>query len=93
MIELLIFAAAAASFEPATAEPREGPPITVRGQRVVCRRVNTQSASTRMGTQRVCLSQQDWDDQRDQAVELLQDMPRRNPRQAGRTIPSVLPDQ
>jgi|GEM_PF-2105839 len=85
MLELMVLFAAAAT-EPAVPEAREEAPIDVRGSRVVCRQV-TQSAMTRMGRQRVCRSQREWDEIRDQAVELLLDMPRRNPRQGGRTIP------
>ena len=98
MIELaMLFAAALAEPTPAPAPAsvpvpespaaaREDPPIDVRGQRVTCRRT-TAHTDSRIFTGRVCLTQREWDEQHDRAVELYHDMPRRNPRQAGRTIP------
>ena len=69
---------------------REDPEIHVRGRRIVCRRLTPDSAQTRIGQQRVCLTSRQWNEQRDQAVELLLDLPRRNP-EAGRTIPGPNP--
>ena len=77
MIELFILFAMAAA-EPAVPEARAEPPINVRGSRTICRRV-TDSGQTRMGGQRVCRTQREWDEIRDQAAEFLDDLPRRNP--------------
>lgn len=80
-----------AALDPAT--DAQGPPITVRGRRdtrTICRRVNTNSGGSRLGAERVCLTAREWESNRDQSVEFLQDMPRRNPRQAGRTLPPVI---
>ena len=77
MIELvMVFAIAAA--EPAVPEAREEPPIDVRGRRTICRSVGD-SGQTRMNRQRVCRTQREWDEIRDQAAEFLEDLPRRNP--------------
>lgn len=84
MIEL-IAGLALATAEPAVPEAAEAPPIDVRGTRMVCRQVYS-SAESRLNRQRVCRSQLEWDEIRDQAAEFLADMPRRNPRSAGRTI-------
>ena len=77
MIELMIFFAMAAA-EPASPEARSEPTINVRGARTICRRVGD-SGQTRMGAQRVCRTQREWDEIRDQAAEFLDDLPRRNP--------------
>ena len=84
MLELLILFAMAAA-EAATPEARAEPPINVRGTRTICRHVND-SAQTRMNRQRVCRTQLEWDEIRDQAAEFLADMPRRNCAQLGRTV-------
>ena len=73
---IMLLAATAA--EPSVPEAREEPPIDVRGRRTVCRYVND-SAQTRLSRQRVCRSQREWDEVRDQAAEFLEDLPRRNP--------------
>ena len=91
MIELMMLFAAAAA-EPTVPEARDEPPIDVRGRRTICRIIYP-SAGTRLERRRVCRTQQEWDEIRDQDVEFLADMPRRNPRQAGRTIPEALPPQ
>ena len=83
MIEMIALVALAAA-EPVVPEAGEAPPIDVRGRRTVCRRVYS-SAESRLNRQRVCRTQREWDEIRDQAAEFLADMPRRNPK-AGRTI-------
>jgi hypothetical protein len=83
MIELMMLFAAATA-EPATPATADAPPIDVRGTRMVCRSVYS-SAESRLNRQRVCRTQLEWDEIRDQAAEFLADMPRRNPRSAGRT--------
>jgi hypothetical protein len=88
MIELMLLFAAAAA-EPTVPDGQDAPPIDVRGTRMVCRHV-ADSAQTRMNRQRVCRTQREWDEIRDQAAEFLADMPRRNPRSAGRTIPDPM---
>jgi len=77
MLELLAMLAAAA----APTETAEAPPINVQGQRTICRHV-ADSAQTRMNRQRVCRTQLEWDEIRDQASEFWLDMGRRNPRAA-----------
>jgi hypothetical protein len=84
MIELvLLFVAAAA--EPSAGATADAPPIDVRGRRTICRFVHD-SAQTRLNRQRVCRTQLEWDEIRDQAAEFLADMPRRNCAQLGRTV-------
>lgn len=92
MIVMLFLAAGA--LDPATTEPPQRPEVTVRGSRdnrVICQRVNANSGGSRLGAQRICLTEREWESNRDRSVELLQDMPRRNPRRAGRTLAPVLP--
>lgn len=84
MLDLIMLLAVAAG-EPAVPEAREEPPIDVRGSRMICRSVYS-SAESRLNRQRVCRSSAEWDEIRDQAAEFLADMPRRNPRSAGRTM-------
>ncbi|HEX8642512.1 MAG TPA: hypothetical protein VF702_01205 [Allosphingosinicella sp.] len=88
--ELMFFAAALQ--QPAQEEVREDPDIHVRGNRILCRRLTPDSAQTRIGQQRVCLTSRQWDEQRDQAVELLLDLPRRNPPSGG-AAPNPNPPQ
>lgn len=73
---MMLLAAAAA--EPSVPEARAEPPINVRGRRTICRFVND-SAQSRLNRQRVCRTQVEWDEVRDQAAEFLEDLPRRNP--------------
>ena len=91
MIELMMLFAAAAA-EPRVPQARDEPPIDVRGRRTICRIIYP-SAETRLNRQRVCRTEQEWDELRDEAVEFLGDMPRRNPRRAGRTIPDAVSQQ
>jgi hypothetical protein len=77
MIELVMLFATAAA-EPAAPAQADAPPIDVRGRRTICRYVND-SAQSRLNRQRVCRTQLEWDEVRDQAAEFLEDMPRRNP--------------
>ncbi len=88
MIELVILFAAAGA-EPVQAEPRSDPPITVRGNRVVCRRVHLNSAQSRLQARRICQTEDEWEEAREQAGEWWADFPRRNPRRPGRTIPDA----
>jgi hypothetical protein len=77
MLELMLLFAAAAA-EPAVPEAQAEPPIRVRGRRTICRQVGD-SGQTRMNRQRVCRTQREWDEIRDQAAEFYDDLPRRNP--------------
>ena len=86
MIALMMLFAAASN-QPPVAESAEEPPIEVRGP-VICKRV-TSSAETRVGRRQMCLTARQWNEVRDKAAEFYADLPRRNPRAAGRTIPDA----
>jgi hypothetical protein len=87
---LMLLAVAGAEPTPVPA-PADQPPIDVRGrrERLICNR-ETAPGGSRIVTGRVCLTQRQWQERRDQAVDLMNDMPRRNPRAGGRTIPDAM---
>lgn len=53
--------------------------IEVKGRRI-CKRITVNSAESRLGQSRICLTQSQWNEQREETVEMFNDLPRRNPR-------------
>lgn len=85
----LIISLAAAAHQPAVAQPQEEPQVQqeeqgveVRGKRRLCKRIAVGSAETRLKRENVCLTSREWDLAREQSVEFLEDLARRNPRGA-----------
>lgn len=70
--------------------------ILVLGRRlappIICRREATNSAESRIGQIKICLTSAEWSQRRDEHLEFYNDVPRRNPRKgpsstAGPAVP------
>lgn len=57
--------------------------VVVRGRRIrkTCQVIADNSAQSRIGRTKICLTSREWSQRRDEALALFEDMPRRNPRQ------------
>lgn len=105
MLDLIVLLAAALHQPVATGRPEvpsvtaSGPrdeaapetEIEVRGRRL-CKWEITNSAESRLGRTRICLTSRQWTQRRDEAVELYDELPRRNPRSGPSATASFSPN-